>query len=74
MQVILEALFLVVGVVQGYMYRSMESRMRVLAWAETRQSIETRVALECEREHQEHLLLSVMPAYIAAEVTLVNKL
>jgi hypothetical protein len=27
-----------------------------------------RVKLECEREHQEHLLLSVMPAYIAAEV------
>ena len=24
--------------------------------------------LECEREYQEHLLLSVMPAYIAAEV------
>jgi hypothetical protein len=28
-----------------------------------------RVRLECEREHQEHLLLSVMPAYIAAEVS-----
>ena len=26
--------------------------------------------LECEREYQEHLLLSVMPAYIAAEVVL----
>ena len=39
-----------------------------MAWAETHKSIETRVALECEREHQEHLLLSVMPAYIAAEV------
>ena len=29
----------------------------------------TRVMLECEPEYQEHLLLSVMPAYIAAEVT-----
>ena len=44
--------------------------MRNIAWARTRQSIETRVALECEREHQEHLLLSVMPAYIAAEVSI----
>ena len=25
--------------------------------------------LECEREQQDHLLLSVMPAYIAAELT-----
>ena len=47
---------------------SLERRMRSMAWAGTRQSIETRVSLECEREHQEHLLLSVMPAYIAAEV------
>ena len=39
-----------------------------MAWAGTRQSIETRVALECEREHQEHFLLSVMLAYRAAEV------
>ncbi len=31
-------------------------------------SLYPRVRLECEREHQEHLLLSVMPAYIAAEV------
>ena len=37
-------------------------------WWETRNSIQTRVMLECEREYQEHLLLSVMPAYIAAEV------
>ena len=67
-QLISECVCLVVGVVQGYMYRSMERRMRMMAWAETHKSIETRVALECEREHQEHLLLSVMPAYIAAEV------
>ena len=43
--------------------------MRSRAWAGTRQSIKTRVTLECEKEHQEHLLLSVMPAYIAAEVS-----
>ena len=28
-----------------------------------------RVRLECEKEHQEQLLLSVIPAYIAAEVS-----
>ncbi len=27
-----------------------------------------RVRLECEKEHQERLLLSVIPAHIAAEV------
>jgi Adenylate and Guanylate cyclase catalytic domain len=34
----------------------------------TRTGIEHRVKLECEREQQEQLLLSVIPAYIAAEV------
>lgn len=36
----------------------------------TRTGIEQRVKLECEREQQEQLLLSVIPAYIAAEVNL----
>ena len=43
--------------------------MRSSAWEGTRQSIKTRVTLECEKEHKEHLLLSVMPAYIAAQVS-----
>lgn len=34
----------------------------------TRSGIQQRVKLECEREQQEQLLLSVIPAYIAAEV------
>lgn len=34
----------------------------------TRTCIESRVKLECEKEQQEQLLLSVIPAYIAAEV------
>ena len=33
-----------------------------------RSTVESRVKLECEKEHQEQLLLSVIPAYIAAEV------
>ena len=36
----------------------------------TRCTVESRVKLECEKEHQEQLLLSVIPAYIAAEVSL----
>ena len=48
--------------------------MRSRAWEGTRQSIKTRVNLECEKEHQEHLLLSVMPAYIAAEVSASRKM
>ncbi|XP_071517140.1 adenylate cyclase type 2-like [Panulirus ornatus] len=38
------------------------------ARSSTREVIEARVKLECEREQQEQLLLSVIPAYIAAEV------
>ena len=33
----------------------------------------SRVRLECEKEHQEQLLLSVIPAYIAAEVRICEK-
>lgn len=36
----------------------------------TRTCIESRVKLECEKEQQEQLLLSVIPAYIAAEVSI----
>nr|XP_045618593.1 adenylate cyclase type 2-like [Procambarus clarkii] len=38
------------------------------AYISTRKVIEARVKLECEKEQQEQLLLSVIPAYIAAEV------
>lgn len=39
------------------------------AYISTRKVIEARVKLECEKEQQEQLLLSVIPAYIAAEVS-----
>lgn len=38
----------------------------------TRTCIESRVKLECEKEQQEQLLLSVIPAYIAAEVFIIS--
>ena len=58
------------GLCQGYLWARQYQRDRREDWAHTGSSVETRVMLECEREYQEHLLLSVMPAYIAAEVRL----
>ena len=63
-----EVLCLVGGLCQGYLWARQYRRERRDDWAQTGWSVETRVMLECEREYQEHLLLSVMPAYIAAEV------
>ena len=62
-------LSLVCGMSQGYLARRQRDRKRREDWRDTRWSVQTRVMLECEREYQEHLLLSVMPAYIAAEVS-----
>ena len=57
------------GLCLGFSYIMQYGKDRKKDWRETRNSIQTRVMLECEREYQEHLLLSVMPAYIAAEVS-----
>ena len=54
-----------VGLYYQYMTRS--ARQRTVE--RTRSCVESRVRLECEKEHQEQLLLSVIPAYIAAEVS-----
>ncbi len=52
----------------GLYYQYMTSAARVRTFERTRSCVESRVKLECEKEHQEQLLLSVIPAYIAAEV------
>ncbi|XP_037067948.1 adenylate cyclase type 2-like [Pollicipes pollicipes] len=57
-----------VGHQQGHYYRHMTRSGHMAALLGTRRCIDSRVKLECEREHQEQLLLSVIPAYIAAEV------
>ncbi|XP_063827875.1 adenylate cyclase type 2-like [Ostrinia nubilalis] len=49
-------------------YRALTERAHRNTFAGTRTCLEQRVKLECEREQQERLLLSVIPAYIAAEV------
>ncbi|CAG9560912.1 unnamed protein product [Danaus chrysippus] len=58
----------------GLYYRALTERAHRNTFAGTRTCLEQRVKLECEREQQESLLLSVIPAYIAAEVPVIDKL
>lgn len=68
-QVIVEVLFLGTASVSGLYYRIMSDAAHNRTVDGTRHGIQQRVKLECEREQQEQLLLSVIPAYIAAEVS-----
>lgn len=54
--------------ITGLYYRYMTEGAHRRTFVGTRTCIESRVKLECEKEQQEQLLLSVIPAYIAAEV------
>ncbi|GBP33504.1 Adenylate cyclase type 2, partial [Eumeta japonica] len=56
----------------GVYYRALTERAHRNTFAGTRTCLEQRVKLECEREQQERLLLSVIPAYIAAEVSVLS--
>ncbi|XP_062560157.1 adenylate cyclase type 2 isoform X2 [Armigeres subalbatus] len=67
-QLVAEMIFLASASVSGLYYRIMSDSAHIDAVDGTRIGIEQRVRLECEREQQEQLLLSVIPAYIAAEV------
>lgn len=67
-QMLAEIIFLASASVSGLYYRIMSDAAHIDAVDGTRTGIEHRVKLECEREQQEQLLLSVIPAYIAAEV------
>ncbi|BET03242.1 CurlyCc [Nesidiocoris tenuis] len=63
-----DVLFLLAGASLGVYYSKMTETTHREAFAGTRVCIESRVKLECEKEQQEQLLLSMIPAYIAAEV------
>ncbi|XP_067644332.1 adenylate cyclase type 2 isoform X2 [Eurosta solidaginis] len=63
-----EIIMLASASVSGLYYRIMSDAAHNRTVDGTRTGIEQRVKLECEREQQEQLLLSVIPAYIAAEV------
>ena len=62
-------LLLLIGNLVGLYYQHMTSSARKKTFERMRSCVESRVKLECEKEHQEQLLLSVIPAYIAAEVS-----
>ncbi|XP_034481363.1 adenylate cyclase type 2 isoform X2 [Drosophila innubila] len=63
-----EIVMLASASVSGLYYRIMSDAAHNRTVDGTRTGIEQRVKLECEKEQQEQLLLSVIPAYIAAEV------
>jgi len=65
-----EVILLATASISGLYYRIMSDAAHNRTVDGTRIGIEQRVKLECEREQQEQLLLSVIPAYIAAEVRL----
>ncbi|XP_022914223.2 adenylate cyclase type 2-like isoform X2 [Onthophagus taurus] len=68
MQLIPETMLLLTASATGLYYRYMTESAHRKTFVGTRTCIESRVKLECEKEQQEQLLLSVIPAYIAAEV------
>ncbi|XP_050502615.1 adenylate cyclase type 2-like isoform X2 [Diabrotica virgifera virgifera] len=68
MQLIPETVMLISASCTGLYYRHMTEEAHRRTFVGTRTCIESRVKLECEKEQQEQLLLSVIPAYIAAEV------
>ncbi|KAK9502708.1 hypothetical protein O3M35_011422 [Rhynocoris fuscipes] len=68
-----ESVFLCTGICVGMYYRRMTENAHERTFAGTRTCIESRVKLECEKEQQEQLLLSVIPAYIAAEVSALSR-
>lgn len=63
-----ETIVLAVAFVSGLYYRALTAQAHQRTFSSTKTVIDSRVKLECEREQQEQLLLSVIPAYIAAEV------
>ncbi|CAM1298160.1 ADCY7 (predicted) [Pycnogonum litorale] len=67
-QITANIIFLSCGNIIGVYYRSMTERTHDDKFSGTQDCIDARIRLECEKEQQEQLLLSVIPAYIAAEV------
>nr|XP_012150842.1 PREDICTED: adenylate cyclase type 2 isoform X2 [Megachile rotundata] len=63
-----ESVFLLAAVLAGSYYSALTAKAHSRTFSGTKTVIESRIKLEREREQQEQLLLSVIPAYIAAEV------
>lgn len=58
---------MITSLVVALYYRSHEENKITSAIDETKDGIEQRIRLECEREQQETLLLSVIPAHVTGE-------
>ena len=69
-QILASIVFLVSGLIAGIYHRQMAMKAHERTCHGTKTCLESRIKLECEREQQEQLLLSVIPAYIAAEVSI----
>lgn len=67
-QALASAVFLLAGLVAGAYHQQMALIAHKRTCDSTKTCLESRIKLECEKEQQEQLLLSVIPAYIAAEV------
>ncbi|XP_043520152.1 adenylate cyclase type 2 isoform X4 [Frieseomelitta varia] len=67
-QICSEIIFLFAAILSGSYYSILTAKAHNRTFSKTKTVIESRIKLECEREQQEQLLLSVIPAYIAAEV------
>jgi hypothetical protein len=65
-------IFLLSALIAGAYHRQMAVRAHKRTCEGTKTCLESRVKLECEKEQQEQLLLSVIPAYIAAEVRIIS--
>lgn len=63
---------LITASLTGLYYRHLTEAAHRRTFVGTRTCIESRVKLECEKGQQEQLLLSVIPAYIAAEVCYIH--
>lgn len=67
-EIIVNCLFLLCALFIGHFHRQMADNDHERTFTGTNSIIESRIKLEYEKEQQEQLLLSVIPAYIAAEV------
>lgn len=67
-QILANIVFLAIATSVGWFHRHLKDSDQARSFSSAQECIEARIKLEYEKEQQEQLLLSVIPAYIAAEV------
>ncbi|XP_064416474.1 adenylate cyclase type 2 [Latimeria chalumnae] len=68
LQLLANVVIFVCGNLVGAYHKNVMERSLLQTFHETFNYIKSRTKLECEKRQQEHLLLSVLPAYIATEM------